>query len=585
MLQLPLEPRRASRLLARAVVGLRLLGGPGSGHHGHAGRPGEVGGSAPGADLPEGLSNTVENRSIRWEKQGRYYVNAESLVLYHGTTESRAGKIEAEGLKFGNLALTPEYALEIAKVRREGDQPVVFRVETPAGSVYPVFHGSKGIQTDALSLAKPIKSVSRLKALGGPGSGHHGHAGRPGEVGGSASGETFHGTRLDVAKKIKKEGLRPGHGGRVYVAHELDLALNYASQSTGKDDVAVVVLSKEAAKFFNVTGQQHHPGTYHYSQGSKTVPSKFIKEVRIYSAREIDKLREGQFPYQTGGEKLKYKVLEGLDEGDLIVVIILDGSLKTLGGPGSGHFGHEGRPGEVGGSAPSDLGETDLPRFDEDDPDTPEWKAILAHDAFLDKLDDGASMDDDLEKMRQALDDYVHAPDRLNNALRENPDLLDLADHSENDDNDDEDDDDDRPRGGHRLLDLAKTGAEVENAMADAPKIKQPVTVYRGLRGVKVEDFVKGDQVTLNGFQSTSFDPKVAAAFMGSKTGGFARGDDLDGILLKIDAKYGIAFGHAHSIEGEMEMLLPHGDTYQILGIGRVRHQGRTFPLVHLRQR
>lgn len=29
----------------------------------------------------------------------------------------------------------------------------------------------------------------------------------------------------------------------------------------------------------------------------------------------------------------------------------------TLGGPGSGHFGHAGRPGEVGGSAPSDRPE------------------------------------------------------------------------------------------------------------------------------------------------------------------------------------------------------------------------------------
>lgn len=30
--------------------------------------------------------------------------------------------------------------------------------------------------------------------------------------------------------------------------------------------------------------------------------------------------------------------------------------VRTLGGPGSGHFGHEGRPGEVGGSAPSSMG-------------------------------------------------------------------------------------------------------------------------------------------------------------------------------------------------------------------------------------
>jgi len=65
----------------------------------------------------------------------------------------------------------------------------------------------------------------RFTTKGGPGSGHHGHAGRPGSVGGSApSGEigdldissyqdtsVFHGTTSnDVANVIEKEGLRPG---------------------------------------------------------------------------------------------------------------------------------------------------------------------------------------------------------------------------------------------------------------------------------------------------------------------------------------------------------------------------------------
>jgi len=114
--------------------------------------------------LPKGLSNVEENRVIKWEKVGRYYVNSKPLVLYHGTTASRASDILAGGLKYGNLTLKRSYAEEIARIRREGERPVVFEVRVPAGSVHPVWHGPKGTRTDALSLAKPI-SPTNLRQL------------------------------------------------------------------------------------------------------------------------------------------------------------------------------------------------------------------------------------------------------------------------------------------------------------------------------------------------------------------------------------------------------------------------------------
>lgn len=43
-------------------------------------------------------------------------------------------------------------------------------------------------------------------------------------------------------------------------------------------------------------------------------------------------------------------------EGDPIPNSPFKGLLIKKGGPGSGNFGHEGRPGEVGGSAPSEGG-------------------------------------------------------------------------------------------------------------------------------------------------------------------------------------------------------------------------------------
>lgn len=117
--------------------------------------------------LPNGVSDTPENRSIEWVKKGKYYVNAKPLILYHGTTEKSASKIDIEGLKYGNLATTPEYAKQIAAIRREGDKPVVYKVDALAHSIYPVFHGPKHINTDALALAKPIKSVSRMRSAEG----------------------------------------------------------------------------------------------------------------------------------------------------------------------------------------------------------------------------------------------------------------------------------------------------------------------------------------------------------------------------------------------------------------------------------
>lgn len=184
--------------------------------------------------------------------------------------------------------------------------------------------------------------VGALRLLGGKGSGNFGHSGRPGEVGGS--GDLFHGTTLDAAKAIKTQGLKPGHGGKAFAGKNLDLALNYASQYV--EDVAVVVIHKSAAKFFTGNPTWAQPG--HFSP--KKIPAKYIKEVRVYKSSQIDS-RPGEFPNQTGGEALKYKTLkEGLDPDDILVVFPIS-TLETLGGQGSGNFGHSGRLGERGGSA------------------------------------------------------------------------------------------------------------------------------------------------------------------------------------------------------------------------------------------
>lgn len=241
----------------------------------------------------------------------------------------------------------------------------------------------------------------------------------------------------------------------------------------------------------------------------------------------------------------------------------------------SGNYGHAGRPKQQGGSAPSAvpfLGEHDLPVFDEHDEHSPEWLVLLAHDQFLDDLD----QDSERGRERHALREYKGVPDRINEALRRDPDLMDK-------------DLPDVEQGAwqfqSRDAQIAETARAIEDAMDEAPRIKAPVTVYRGLRGATAKEFLKSESVTLNGFQSTSFDPRVAAAFLGMKEHGLATGVNPQGVLLQITAKYGLALGHAHSIAGEMEMLLPHGGSYAVTGVSRVRHAGGVFPVIHLRQR
>jgi len=67
VLSFPLDPKPAARLLWQAYrnVGvLRDAGGKGSGNYGHAGRPGEVGGSGEGARAP--IQTGPDNR-IAWQ--------------------------------------------------------------------------------------------------------------------------------------------------------------------------------------------------------------------------------------------------------------------------------------------------------------------------------------------------------------------------------------------------------------------------------------------------------------------------------------------------------------------------------------
>ena len=175
---------------------------------------------------------------------------------------------------------------------------------------------------------------------------------------------------------------------------------------------------------------------------------------------------------------------------------------------------------------------------------------------FLDKLhetvehDSGATAREYQEWLDAA--DYYQGDGyvSINSILRANPDAMD-----EFDDEDEEDED------GPSEMRMA---AALQLLLDEAPALDKPVITYRGLTGEL--NFKEGDEVVLNGFQSTSFDPAVAY--------NFATGDDPSNMdvsdksmILEIRANQGLSFG-GHSKSGETEFLIPHGLPYKVHKIG-----------------
>jgi len=125
----------------------RVAGGPGSGNFGHAGRPGEIGGSSPGGDRED-------RRQRRWEK----LVTDIGRLEIHATSDDDIHRVFADVNSLGGVAPTSERASALAIVIDGLD----------------VFESSTDLQHAI---------VDGLRLLGGSGSGNHGHRGRPGEVG------------------------------------------------------------------------------------------------------------------------------------------------------------------------------------------------------------------------------------------------------------------------------------------------------------------------------------------------------------------------------------------------------------------
>lgn len=232
--------------------------------------------------------------------------------------------------------------------------------------------------------------VFNTEKKGGAGSGNFGHAGRPGLIGGSSrSGSAtskipekilFHGTSREAIDKILMNGLiaGAGRGGDAWLIQNNPFA--YQAYHLGDRDVAIYM-----------SPDKEHAEQYAELASEITDSDPVLLKIRI-PKEEASKLEEDDqdelglrfcckippewiegaavlnnntwVPYDV--EKMAEQMMGGSKKestDDRVVYVVILTKPQTKGGVGSGNFGHEGRPGLVGGSAP-DSGAQSAPSID-----------------------------------------------------------------------------------------------------------------------------------------------------------------------------------------------------------------------------
>lgn len=296
-----------------------VKGGQGSGNFGHAGRPGEQGGSQ-GMDNPDAAA----------------YSPGEKVTI--GGSNRGAGK-----------------SGKIVRYDRKNNFYVVDVGEYESIEVHP----------DNLRMTK-----------GGAGSGNFGHVGRPGERGGSSAGDGGPAGAPRVAPDAVDQGLRGKH---ISVEGQFPIAVaEIASKlklGVEKDQVWKQLNGKKATEIAARQIQREMRGRGNIKVGQikfgETDSGNISHAVAYYkvplqgpydSIKQIageDKAIYADFSYANVIEKRG----DSMGEDKFFDVV--------KGGAGSGNFGHEGRPGERGGSGPGGPGAgagTGSPRAEEKHP-------------------------------------------------------------------------------------------------------------------------------------------------------------------------------------------------------------------------
>lgn len=314
------------RIAALALIArLSVLGGPGSGNFGHLGRPGEVGGSSP-------TGGEAQPGSKEW------MADATKLSGAKGSNEGGLYK-DAIGRKY--------YVKKYKDPDQAASEQVANAVYKSVGARVPETHLGEGgvLASEWMEGAQTLNQVGLTKERADEildhfaadvlvmnwdvvGTGHDNILYQPGRGGvrGDQGGSLLH--RAQGA--LKPEGL-------------LDKIGEW-------DTLPSPSMNTYYAQVFKKAGVSHADAL-----GARAVSQ--IDAIERAAAGGWAKLVERAAPKASAAFKAKATaMLEKRTAGLLSKREALKSKLKFLGGPGSGNFGHEGRPGQVGGSAPDGDG-------------------------------------------------------------------------------------------------------------------------------------------------------------------------------------------------------------------------------------
>ena len=203
---------------------------------------------------------------------------------------------------------------------------------------------------------------------GGKGSGNFGHGGRPGEVGGSSPKGSYP-RNLTEAKKKEKEAEKEfsdyveSHKGADYdqkVADKLGAKLDDAKEwrQGYEQDEAYEKMEKKDKKesktqTISLKGKSLYEKVHTIEPGDEVHITPKDNLPNFDRKIKVDYIEDGTIHYG-GSETSDGQTYPAWAIKDITKIVRKKkNELELNGGKGSGNFGHSGRPGEVGGSAPS----------------------------------------------------------------------------------------------------------------------------------------------------------------------------------------------------------------------------------------
>ncbi|MCK5548431.1 MAG: DUF2958 domain-containing protein, partial [Thermoplasmata archaeon] len=276
------------------------------------------------------------------------------------------------------------------------------------------------VETDVKPVEKVMEPngrvIKRIVDRGGAGSGHFQHEGRPGEKGGSkpgkgGGGKKQKGTGFSQPRKIYHgdKGEKPPWAGG---APE---SMPKAIELKGKERKKWLKEISESNTLEQLREKQSRANSRIGKMVAEQASDKELKEEYAYVDLLTEVVMYQQFPESRDEAHLLHEgppmtIMESFDP--------LRADLIKRGGAGSGHHGHRGREGEVGGSEPGEGGG----RRTVDSKGAPLPKPQSAQEQLMDKV---IALQDRLEKELLSDAEVERLQDEL---LALNDELLDTGD-------------------------------------------------------------------------------------------------------------------------------------------------------------